>query len=476
MNTQSPQACPEEPLDIIRTLQQAGYQAVLAGGCVRDMLLGHTPHDWDIATSARPEQVEALFPRTFPVGRQFGIILVLAPSGTTYEVASFRGESTYSDGRHPDEVRFVEMEEDVKRRDFTVNALLYDPIARQLLDFVGGQEDLSRRLLRCVGDPRQRFQEDRLRILRAIRFTANLGFTLEKSTWEAVCQMAGTLLPAVSQERIKEELEKMLLHGASRQAFALLAQSGHLREILPELEAEAGVEQPPQFHPEGDVWQHQLKILGFLDDTLRKLRTTDQTPSPETRFNQENQLQEATWEEQRWLAWGSLLHDVGKPSTYQEADDRIRFNGHDVQGELITQEALRRLRMDSTCLDNAAFLVRKHMEVTQLPQARIARQRKAYQHPLFPLLLELLRVDTLSSWGNLELHHALVQGWKEEQRRPHPPKPYISGKDLIERGYQTGAALGKFLRTCHDYELEHPFSSREEALRWLDTTLASPKE
>ncbi|MGN0867085.1 MAG: CCA tRNA nucleotidyltransferase [Oligosphaeraceae bacterium] len=467
-------SCPEEPLAILRTLQQAGYQAVLAGGCVRDMLLGRTPHDWDIATSARPEQVEALFPQTIPVGRQFGIILVLAPSGTSYEVASFRGESTYSDGRHPDGVRFVEMEEDVKRRDFTVNALLYDPVAQRIHDFVGGQEDLSRRLLRCVGEPMRRFQEDRLRLLRAIRFTANLGFTLEDSTWQAVCQNAGTLLPAVSQERIREELEKMLLHGASRQAFSLLEQSGHLREVLPELEAEKGVAQPPQFHPEGDVWQHQLKILGFLDETLRNIRTTPQTPAPETRFNQEGRLQEATQEEQRWLAWGALLHDIGKPPTYQEAEDRIRFNGHDVQGETMTLDALKRLRMDNTTLENAAFLVRRHMEVANLPLARIARQRRTFQHPLCPLLLELLRIDTLSSWGDLELHRTLVQGWREEQKRPHPPKPYINGTDLLERGYKTGPVLGKLLQSIHDYELEHPFASREDALAWLEETMQKP--
>ncbi len=466
-----PLACPEEPLAILRTLQQAGYQAVLAGGCVRDMLLGRTPHDWDIATSARPEGVEALFPQTIPVGRQFGILLVLSPSGTPYEVASFRGETTYSDGRHPDGVHFVAMEEDVKRRDFTVNALLYDPIAQRLHDFVGGQEDLSRRRLRCVGEPLRRFQEDRLRILRAIRFSANLGFSLEEETWKAVCQSAGTLLPAVSQERIREELEKMLLHGASQKAFSLLAQSGHLQEILPELAAEQGVAQPPQFHPEGDVWQHQLKILGFLDETLSTLHTTEHPPAPEQRFSPKGRLQEATPEEQRWLAWGTLLHDVGKPPTYQEAEDRIRFNGHDVQGETLTREALGRLRLDGTTLENAAFLVRKHMEAAQLPQARIARQRRAYQHPLFPLLLELLRMDTLASWGNLDLHRALVQGWQEEQKRPHPPKPYITGNDLIQRGYHTGPALGSKLRECHDYELEHPFSSREEALAWLDKTL-----
>ena len=475
--------CPEEPLAIIRTLQQAGFQAVLAGGCVRDMLLGRHPHDWDIATNARPGQVEALFPRTVAVGRQFGIVIVVSPTGTHYEVATFRGEADYSDGRHPDAIQFVEMEEDVKRRDFTVNALLFDPIASRVLDFVGGEADLRRGLLRAVGVPVQRFQEDRLRLLRAIRFAANLGFVLEESTWEAVKQCAPRLLPAVSQERIRDELEKMLLNGASRQAFHLLEKAGLLEIVLPEVARGRGIAQPPQFHPEGDVWQHQLKVLGFLDETMKRLAPP---PNPDTetgeeeipaalRFNDRGELNCATQEERRWLAWGTLLHDVGKPPTYQEAEDRIRFNGHDVEGELVAQMAMQRLRLDNTTVHHACYLVRRHMEAIHLLQAKLAKRRRALQEPLFPLLLEVVRLDTLASWGNLDAHRQLVQEWREETQRPHPPKPFINGRDLLQRGFHTGIALGNTLQACHDYELEHPFPTREEALAWLDQHIASPR-
>ncbi len=462
---------PSEPLAIIRRLQDAGYQAVLAGGCVRDALLGKAPHDWDIATSARPEEIEAVFPRTVPVGRQFGIIIVIGDENTPYEVATFRGESTYTDGRHPDEIRFVGMQEDVKRRDFTINALLYDPISQELLDFVEGEKDLRAGILRAVGDPELRFQEDRLRILRAIRFAANLNFRIDDATWEAVCREHEAVRGCVSQERIREELEKMLVNGAAKQSFSLLNDSGLLEEILPELAAERGVEQPPQFHPEGDVWQHEIKLLGFLDETVRRI----QCASSCERFDSGCRLQHASAEELSWLCWGALLHDIGKPPTFEEKEDRIHFNGHDVVGAEMAQAVMRRLKHSSETTENACYLVREHMNIIQLQKARIARQRRALQHPLFPLLLELMRLDSLASFGGLDLHHSTVALWQEEARRPKPPKPTITGDDLLARGYKTGRELGKLLQYCADYELEHPFANREEALKWLDTTLNSRK-
>lgn len=460
--------CPDEVLGIVRRLQEAGYQAVLAGGCVRDALLGRIPHDWDVATSARPEQVEALFQKTFPVGKQFGIILVLGDKGTPFEVASFRGESTYSDGRHPDGIRYVGMQEDVKRRDFTVNALLYDPIANELLDFVGGAADLRAGVIRAVGVPEERFQEDRLRMLRAIRFAANLGFRIDEATWNALRLQMSCVPACVSQERIREEVEKMLVNGASRQAFGLLESSGLLEFILPELWAERGVEQPPQFHPEGDVWQHQLKMLSYLDETVRRVAST---PADAPRFDDEGRLQRATAEEISWLCWGALLHDIGKPGTFYRGDDRIHFNGHDVLGAEMADKCLRRLKHSSEVMENAVYLVRNHMDAIQLTRARVARQRRHLQHPLCPLLLELVRLDSLASFGGLELQRTLVELWRIEDARPHPPKPMINGHDLIERGLPTGARLGKVLRECADYELEHPFSSRDEALAWLDEHL-----
>ena len=471
-------SCPDEALEIIRTLQTAGYQAVFAGGCVRDSLLGATPHDWDIATSARPEEVEAVFQKTFPVGRQFGIVLVIGSQGTPYEVASFRGESTYTDGRHPDGIRFVAMEEDVKRRDFTVNALLFDPVAGKLLDFVGGEADLRAGILRAVGEPALRFQEDRLRILRAVRFAANLGFTLEEETWEAVCRHASAVKDCVSWERIREELEKMLVKGASRPAFEMLEKCGLLEELLPEVAAERGVEQPPQFHPEGDVWQHQLKLLGFLDGTIRGIRSAggilpEEATCPwEERFSADGVLRRASEAEIRWLCWAALLHDIGKPPTFVQADDRIRFNGHDVVGADMASAVLQRMRHSSETVDNVVYLVRQHMAVIQLPQARLARMRRYLQHQRFPLLLELLRLDTLSSFGDLTLHGQMVKLWQEEAARPHPAQPTINGWDLLARGVPSGPKMGRLLQECADYELEHPFLDREDALKWLDQFLS----
>jgi putative nucleotidyltransferase with HDIG domain len=463
---------PSEVLRIIGRLQSAGHQAVLAGGCVRDMLRDAMPHDWDIATSARPEEVEGLFARTVPVGKQFGIILVLGDSGTPYEVATFRKESDYADGRHPNMVSFAAMEEDVKRRDFTVNALLYDPITEQLLDFVGGVADLKQGILRTVGNPEERFYEDRLRMLRAPRFAANLHLQIVPETWDALKRYAHTLLPAVSQERIRDEVEKMLVNGASRDAFQMLQELGLLGVILPELSAEVGVAQPPEFHPEGDVWQHQLKLLGSLDETTRRARILEDAPTegiPATeRFDDQDRLATLTRQELRWLCWGALLHDIGKPLTYyMEENGRIRFFGHDVKGEPLARKRMTTLRLDGDTVDNAAYLVRHHMEVVQLPLARVAKQRRMLQQPLFPLLLEVVRLDTLSSFGNLELHHKIAGLWREEQSRPHPPKPLITGKDLLALGLKPGPIFGEILQKCQDYELENPFPDREEALKWL---------
>lgn len=433
--------------------------------------MGKAPHDWDIATSAKPDQIEAIFPKTVPVGKQFGIIIVIGEENTPYEVATFRGESTYSDGRHPDEIRFVGMREDVKRRDFTVNALLFDPISEELLDFVEGEKDLKAGILRAVGDPIQRFQEDRLRILRAIRFAANLGFRIDEKTWKAVCQEHGAVRGCVSQERIREELEKMLVNGASQRAFALMDESGLLDELMPELAAERGVEQPPQFHPEGDVWQHEMKMLGFWDESVQRLKGT----SADVRFDDDCRLQNATAEELSWLAWAVLLHDIGKPKTFYRGRDRIHFNGHDVEGAKMALATLQRLRHSTESVENICYLIGEHMNVIQLPKARIARQRRSLMNPLFPLLLELLRLDTLSSFGILDKHKELVALWQEEAGRPHPAKPTITGADLLSRGFETGPRLGKLLQYCADYELEHPFADHDDALRWLDQYLAKKK-
>lgn len=431
---------------------------------MRDTILGRTPHDWDIATSARPEEVEALFPHTYAVGKQFGIITVVGEDRENYEVASFRGDVAYSDGRHPDAIRFVDMAEDVRRRDFTCNALLGDPIANVVHDFVDGVADLKAGVLRAVGEPSRRFEEDKLRVLRAVRFAANLGFAIEPATWAAVRAHAGEVGGVVSVERIAAELEKMWLGGHGQHALELLDASGLLASILPELAAFHGVQQPPKFHPEGDVWNHQLKLQGFWDETVRRCQAAS---ADAPRFNAAGELQRASAAELRGLAWGALLHDVGKPATCKFENGRWRFNGHDVVGAALAEELLRRLRLPNEVLETAVFLVRNHMSLVAMRDARVATRRKRLQDPRFPLLVEIVRLDSLASFGDLTLHGWLRDLWEEEQRRPPQPHPTILGRDLIALGLAPCPAFRPILQAAFDHELEEPFADHDAALAWL---------
>ncbi len=321
-------------ISIIRRLREAGHQAYLVGGCVRDLLLGHEPADYDVTTDATPDEVMRIFPETYAVGAQFGVVLVpmreAAPEeegktpagGNVVEVATFRSDIGYSDGRHPDIVRFSKSpQEDVERRDFTINGLLLDPASNQVLDYVGGQKDLQAKIIRTIGDPELRFAEDKLRMLRAVRFAARFGFSIEPATMAAIQRLAPQVaLEAhqVSRERVRDELTKMLTEGQAREAFLLLDESGLLREVLPEISNMKGVQQPPQFHPEGDVFVHTLLLLQNLPHPC----------SPA-------------------LAWGALLHDVGKPATFREAPDRIRFDNHVAVGVKVAEEICRRLRFSN---------------------------------------------------------------------------------------------------------------------------------
>ena len=456
--------CPPDALKIVQLLQEHGHQAVFAGGCVRDMLLGCEPHDWDIATSARPEQVEELFPHTYAVGKQFGIITVVGEDQENYEVATFRGDVAYSDGRHPDEIRFVDMAEDVRRRDFTCNALLGDPVAGVIHDFVGGVADLKAGVLRAVGEPERRFEEDKLRVLRAVRFAATLGFEIEPATWSAVQTYAGRVAGVVSVERIAAELEKMLLCGNGQRVLELLDSSGLLVSILPELSAFHGVQQPPQFHPEGDVWNHQLKLQGALDATVRRCQSC---PADAPRFNAAGELQRASASELRALVWGALLHDVGKPPTCKFENGRWRFNGHDVVGAEMAEKLLRKLRLSNEVIETAVFLVRHHLGLTAMREARIATRRKRLQDPRFPLLLELVRLDSLASFGDLSLHAWLHEAWEEEMARPPQFTPTIQGRDLIALGIAPCPAFKPILQAAFDHELEEPFADHAAALAWL---------
>ncbi|MBN2451087.1 MAG: CCA tRNA nucleotidyltransferase [Lentisphaeria bacterium] len=444
-------ACDPGAVAVLKLLRQSGYEAYLVGGCVRDSLLGRTPKDWDIATNAVPDAIEALFPRTVAVGKAFGVMVVVTAAGA-YEVATFRGDGAYSDGRRPDQVVFSGPEEDVRRRDFTLNALLYDPLSEQVLDFVGGVADMEAGILRTVGDPRERFREDRLRLLRAIRFAAWTGFAIEPQTRAAIEAQAETVA-GVSAERIGEELTRMLTEGASRRSFELLEQTGLLRVVLPEAAAMRGVEQPPEFHPEGDVWVHTLCMLGVWDD--RVVRLPGECPPGLTGAPAEREI----------LGWALLLHDVAKPATFAR-EDRIRFHGHDALGAAASEAILRRLRRPKRVLRAVSLLVGRHMRFVHLRDMRQAKRRRFVADEFFPLHLELHRIDCLGSHGKLDAYEAALEFYRQEQARPIPLEPLLRGDDLLAAGYREGPLLGRTLRAVGDARLEGRVTTPEEALAW----------
>jgi len=416
-------------LRICQTLRNAGHRALLAGGCVRDMLLGVRPKDYDVATSARPEEVRALFPRTVDVGAAFGVELVILPEGQ-FEVATFRCDGPYRDGRHPDYVAFTNEVEDARRRDFTVNALFYDP-AGGVLDYVDGRADLARGVIRAVGNPFQRFTEDHLRLLRAVRFAARLGYTIDDETHDAIRRLAPLVL-TTSAERIRDEILKMLTEGGARRAFEWMNATGLLAHVLPEIAAMKGVEQPPEFHPEGDVYEHTLRAIDLL-----------QAPSPT-------------------LAMGVLLHDAGKPVT-QTFEDRIRFNNHDKAGARIAEGICRRLRMSREQTEAIAWMIENHMRVSLLPDMRESKRIRFLRHPSFPQLLELARADCLASHGRLD-----VIDWIRDYIANLPPeqiKPprLIDGTDLIRMGYRPGPLFTEILAAIEDAQLEGRLNTREQA-------------
>ena len=463
-------------LAILTHLRNRGYEAYFVGGCVRDLLLGKRPKDWDIATSAVPEEVEALFPHTVPVGKAFGVVLVVE-NGRNCEVATFRTECGYRDGRRPDAVEFASAVEDVKRRDFTINALLYDPVQEEVLDFVGGRRDLENQVIRTVGDPAARFQEDHLRLLRAVRFAGRTGFVIEQDTAEAMRRMAA-LVQTVSGERTGQELTIILTEGYAAYGIQLMRDTELLPHLLPEIAAMDGVPQPPRFHPEGDVYQHTLLMLGGLDETIQKNLADKHDTAPcnksiagQPGFAEDDgavwRLQLPTPESREMLAWAVLLHDVGKPETLTHAD-RIRFNCHDRLGSKMTVGILQRLRRPKRVIDAATELVGGHMKFAALKKMRTAKRRRLLQNPLFPLHLELHRLDCVGSHGNLSLFEYALQEWLQEQAAPPPPEPIVSGRDLIACGYQPGPRMGQILRAVEDARLEGQVSSKDDALAWVE--------
>jgi tRNA nucleotidyltransferase/poly(A) polymerase len=427
-------------IQISLLLREHGYQAWLVGGCVRDLVLGREPKDYDIATDARPDQLLELFPRAQLVGAQFGVVLV-----DGVEVATFRSDHSYQDGRHPGEVKFeTDPKQDVLRRDFTINALLLDPanLHGAVIDFVGGLADLQAGIIRAIGDPEQRFEEDHLRMLRAVRFAARFGFEIEPGTLAAI-QKLHHRITRISPERIRDELVRILTEGAPRRGFELLDTSGLLADILPEIAAMKGVEQPPQFHPEGDVWTHTMIMLEGL-----------RYPTPT-------------------LALGVLLHDVGKPGTFR-IDERIRFDGHVELGERIALDILTRLRFSNADIDQAIALVANHMRFIHVTEMRDSKLKRMLRMDRFEEHLELHRLDCSSSHGHLANYQFAKAKFEESPPEVLRPPRLLSGDDLKEAGYQPGPAFSKMLEAVEDAQLDGKIHTKEEALELVRSTFGLP--
>ncbi len=422
---------------IVRRLQDAGHLAFYAGGCVRDRLLGLAPHDYDIATDARPDQVQALFRRTVAVGAHFGVICVLE-AGHEFQVASFRADGLYIDGRRPETVTFSTPEQDAQRRDFTVNGLFYDPIAERLIDYVDGQRDLAARMLRAIGDPAARFREDRLRMLRAVRFATVPGFEIEPETRRAVRENAAHIRE-VSAERIRDELMKIFLAPARVRGWDLLDESGLMAQVLPELTALKGCEQPPQFHPEGDVFVHTRIMLGLLP--------------PEVTLP---------------LVFSVLLHDIGKPATFAvDPTGRIRFSGHDRVGATMTEEVMTRLRFSRAEIDATVEAVANHMVFKDVRQMRVAKLKRFMARPHFDEEMELHRVDCTSSHGMLDNYEFLQAKRTEFACEPLIPPPLINGRDLIALGMRPGPRFAEILEAVESAQLEGRLANRDAALTFV---------
>ncbi|MGA0176452.1 MAG: CCA tRNA nucleotidyltransferase [Chthoniobacterales bacterium] len=429
---------PSAATDIARRLQQAGHTAYFAGGCVRDELLGLDPHDYDIATSAKPDEVQKLFPHTQAVGAHFGVILVME-HGRAFEVATFRSDHEYIDGRRPEMVTFSTPEEDAARRDFTINGMFHDPVAGRFIDFVGGREDLKSKLLRAIGDPAARFREDKLRLLRAVRFAARFGYEIDPATSDALRAHAADI-HAVSAERIREELVKILAHPSRVRGFDLLDQSGLLKEILPEIEALKGCEQPAQFHPEGDVFVHTRAMLELLPPGA---------PAG--------------------LALAVLFHDIGKPPTfrYHPDEDRIRFSGHDRVGAEMTGRVMERLRFSRAETDRTVEAVRQHMVFKDVQNMRTAKLKRFMAREGFDEELELHRVDCQSSHGALDNYDFLKTKAEEFANEPLIPPPLLTGHDLMALGWKPGPEFGRILEAVQTAQLEGTLATREQALAWV---------
>ena len=419
---------------IVDKLRHHGHEAFFAGGSVRDLLLRRKPQDIDIATSAVPEQVRQLFPHSSMIGARYGVVQVRL-YGHSYEVTTFRTEGPYLDGRRPSSITFSSPEQDARRRDFTINGLFYDPVAERIIDYVRGRADIHSRIIRTIGRPEDRFAEDKLRMLRAVRFACSLDFAIEPATWEAIREHSGEI-KLVSWERIRDEILKLLTGPDPSRGLDLLRDSGLLRWILPEVDAMRGVPQPPNYHPEGDVYTHTKLALGLL-----------RRPSPE-------------------LALAALLHDVGKPPTYS-LEDRIRFDGHVEVGARIAAEICRRLRLSNQQTEHVVDLVLHHLRFMHVKEMRQSTLKRFLSKENFRDHLELHRVDCLSSHRDLEGYRYCLEKLRELEREPPPREPLVRGDDLIDLGYGPGPLFKQILSAVEDMRLEGLVRTREEALEQI---------
>lgn len=426
---------------IVETLRENGFIAYFAGGFVRDILLEVTEKgDIDIATNAKPQTIARLFHSTIDVGEQFGVMVVVL-DGYNYEVATFRSDVGIHDGRHPSQVVFTDAQTDALRRDFTINGMFYDPQTNEIIDFVNGTEDCRNKVIRAIGDPRLRFREDYLRMLRAIRFSSRFNFPIEQQTWNAICE-SSSHITEISPERIYAEINRMLCGANPEIAIDLLEKSGMLKVILPEVSALAGVEQPPEFHPEGDVYIHTLKALHNLNKNPSGI-----------------------------LAWSTLLHDIGKPPTIHYAKDRIRFNNHDRVGAEMAVNVLKRLKASNAVVEGVDACISNHMNFMNVTRMRLSNLKKFLARPTLQDELELHRVDCLASHGDISNCTFI-----EEQIQKHPaetikPPPVLTGKDLIALGLKPGPKFGKILSTVYDLQLEEQIKNKDEALAFVKERL-----
>jgi tRNA nucleotidyltransferase/poly(A) polymerase len=445
--------------DIVRRLQAAGFDAFWVGGCVRDFLLGREPGDYDIVTSALPAQIEKLFKRTIGVGRKFGVMVVVE-DGQQFQVATFRAEADYQDGRHPERVTFGDARADALRRDFTVNGLFYDPARKQLHDWVGGEVDLRAGIIRTIGSPEARFAEDHLRLLRAVRFAAQLDFEIERETFAAV-RAGAAKIKVISAERIRDELIKMFSPSARETAvhsppgetangrraargLELLRESGLLEHILPELAVTIQCEQSPDFHPEGNVFNHLCLMLKRLPAGADPL-----------------------------LAWAVLMHDIAKPVTASRdpKTGSIHFYEHEKIGAAMTKEILGRLRFPKKQIDAVTEAVRYHMQFKDAPKMRKSTLRRLLMRPTFPLELELHRLDCLGSHGRLDVFDFLVAQAGELEKQPEIRPPLLKGKDLMALGVKPGPAMGRLLVEIREQQLQDELKTPRQARAWVKQRL-----